>query len=249
MEFARGLWVDAAGAARGPARLEPAALGHLSGRSDVVTVVDVPGTGFAIGWFRENQADGPRNWSSFMPTSRPKRSPRTRRRPEVRQRLERSRDRVRARRQQARQREQRITAAVKQYVTAWEAITVCEATRDGEVEALRQQITRVHQRAAEQIAAHRAQQALAAAAIRDQGQTDDDVAELLEISAKQARQLITAARANTDSDVGAQQASKSADAAVPAPDLRAGTPPRPSPSVVPEAGSEDAASDERQEAP
>ncbi|MEU2258470.1 hypothetical protein ABZ540_35490 [Nocardia xishanensis] len=197
---------------------------------------------------RENQADGPRNWSSFMPNSRPKRSPRTRRGPEVRQRLERSRDRVRARRQQARQREQRITAAVKQYITAWEAITVCEATRDGEVEALRQQITRVQERAAEQIAAHRAQQALAAATIRDQGQTDDDVAELLEISTKQARQLITAARANTDTTAEAPLPSNSADEAVPLPEVGAGASLRPSPSS-PAADSEGAEADGRQRTP
>ncbi len=138
-----------------------------------------------------------------MPTSRPKRPARTPRRPEVRARLERSRERVRARRQRTRQREQLITAAVKQYIAAWEAITVCETARDHEIDDLREQIARVQERAGEQIAAHRAQQALAAAAIRDQGQTDDDVAELLEISAKQARQLITAARADTDTHSGA----------------------------------------------
>ncbi|MFI2478769.1 hypothetical protein [Nocardia xishanensis] len=184
-----------------------------------------------------------------MPASRPKRSPRTHRRPEVRQRLERSRERVHARRQQARQREQRITAAVKQYITAWEAITACETTCDAEVEALRQQITRVQQRAAEQIAAHRTQQALAAAAIRDQGQSDDDVAELLEISTKQARQLITAARASTDNDAGGQQVSNSAGAVAPASDVGAGAPLRPSLSAVPEADSESAVADERLEAP
>ncbi|MFF0532815.1 hypothetical protein ACFYT3_31130 [Nocardia amikacinitolerans] len=136
-----------------------------------------------------------------MPTSRPKRSARTPRRPEVRARLERSRERVRTRRQLARQREQLIAAAVKQYIAAWDAITNCETARDREIEDLRAQIARVHERAAEQITAHRVQQALAAAAIRDQGQTDDDVAELLEISAKQARQLIAAARADTDSEL------------------------------------------------
>ncbi len=150
-----------------------------------------------------------------MPTSRPKRPSRTPRRPEVRARLERSRERVRARRQRTRQREQLITAAVKQYIAAWEAITVCETTRDHEIDDLREQIARVQERTAEQIAAHRAQQALAAAAIRDQGQTDDDVADLLEITAKQARQLITAARADTDS--GANPAANLPGSAPPAP--------------------------------
>jgi hypothetical protein len=62
--------------------------------------------------------------------------------------------------------------------------------------ALRQQISEVESRAAQQIAGYRADQAEAAAVIRDHGQTDDDVAELLEISTKQARQLITTARAH-----------------------------------------------------
>ncbi|MGO4612959.1 hypothetical protein AB4305_03275 [Nocardia sp. 2YAB30] len=135
-----------------------------------------------------------------MPATGPKRSSRTPQHPEVRDRLERSRGRVRARRARARQREQAITAAVKQYLAAWEAIAAREAKRDSDIEALRQQITVLQARAAEEIASHRTQQALAAATIRDQGQTDDDVAELLEITPKQARQLIIAARTATSTD-------------------------------------------------
>ncbi len=168
-----------------------------------------------------------------MPTSRPKRPSRTPRRPEVRARLERSRERVRARRQRTRQREQLITAAVNQYIAAWEAITVCETTRDHEIDDLREQIARVQERTAEQIAAHRAQQALAAAAIRDQGQTDDDVADLLEITAKQARQLITAARAGTDTHSGANPAANLPGSAPPAPKRPTATEASPSPVTGP----------------
>ncbi|MFE9324029.1 hypothetical protein ACIHDR_41660 [Nocardia sp. NPDC052278] len=85
---------------------------------------------------------------------------------------------------------------MKRYLRDWQAITACEAKRDNEIEALRQQISDVEARAAREIARHRSDQAEAAAVIRDHGQTDDDVAELLEISTKQARQLITAARAH-----------------------------------------------------
>ncbi|WP_406278969.1 hypothetical protein OH799_11145 [Nocardia sp. NBC_00881] len=128
-----------------------------------------------------------------MSTRRP---PHTDRSPEVVERLERSRARIQQRRALARQRERAIQEAVKRYLTDWRAITACETKRDNEVEGLRQQISVIESRAAQEIAGYRADQAEAAAVIRDHGQTDDDVAELLEISAKQARQLITTARAH-----------------------------------------------------
>jgi hypothetical protein len=103
--------------------------------------------------------------------------------------------RVRERRVLAHQRERAIADAVKRYVEDWQAITACEAKRDSEIEALREQISAIESRTAEEVARHRADQAAAAAVIRDQGQTDDDVAELLEINTRQARQLINAARA------------------------------------------------------
>jgi hypothetical protein len=131
-----------------------------------------------------------------MASRRPPRSPRTDRSPEVVERLERSRVRIQERRALARQRERSIQQAVKRYLTDWQAITACEAKRDNEIEALRQQISEVEARAAREIARHRGAQAEAAAVIRDHGQTDDDVADLLEISTEQARQLITTARAH-----------------------------------------------------
>lgn len=130
-----------------------------------------------------------------MSLRRPPRSPRTPRSPEVLERLERSRTRIRARREESRQKERMIADAVKRYLNDWQAITARETERDQEVEALRQQISAVESRAAEDIARLRAGQARAAAVIRDQGQSDDDVAELLEISSKHARQLINAGRA------------------------------------------------------
>jgi hypothetical protein len=123
-------------------------------------------------------------------------SSRTIRSPGVVERLERSRDRIRERRALARQRERVITEAVQRYLTDRQAITACEAKRDNEIKAPRQQITDVELRAVQEIVGYRADQAEAAAVIRDHGQTDDDVAELLEISPKQARQLNTTARAH-----------------------------------------------------
>ncbi|MFI6041896.1 hypothetical protein ACIA8C_09695 [Nocardia sp. NPDC051321] len=108
--------------------------------------------------------------------------------------MERNRERVEARRAQARQREKAITAAVKQYVAAWVAIDACESKRDRDLESFRQQMQQLRARAEEELAGYRAEQAAAAAALRAEGQSDDDVAELLEITPRQARQLISAAR-------------------------------------------------------
>ncbi|MEV2225444.1 hypothetical protein AB0E01_37050 [Nocardia vinacea] len=113
--------------------------------------------------------------------------------PEAAERLRRSRALIRDRRDAARKREQAVTAAVKQYITAWQEITNIEHARDDRIAALHQQITAAKERAATEIAEHRQRQALAAATIREQGNTDDDVADLLEITPKEARQLIAAA--------------------------------------------------------
>ncbi|WP_109527442.1 MULTISPECIES: hypothetical protein [Nocardia] len=131
-----------------------------------------------------------------MSSRRLPRSPRNSASPELVERLERSRERVRQRRVLARQREQTIAAAVRRYLQAWQAITACEAARDREVADLRDRISAVQDRATEEITRLHADQAATAALIRDQGQSDDDVADLLEISAKQARQLISTARAH-----------------------------------------------------
>ncbi|WP_109529312.1 MULTISPECIES: hypothetical protein [Nocardia] len=132
-----------------------------------------------------------------MSSRRLPRSPRNSASPELVERLERSRERVRQRRVLARQREQTIAAAVRRYLQAWQAITEREAARDGEVAELRDRISAVQDRATEEIRRLRAEQAAVAALIRDQGQSDDDVADLLEITPKQARQLISTAHAHT----------------------------------------------------
>ncbi|MGY2087826.1 MULTISPECIES: hypothetical protein [Nocardia] len=133
-----------------------------------------------------------------MSSRRPPRSPRAARSPEVVARLERSRARSKQRRELARQRERTIHEAVKRYLTDWAAITACETTRDENIAALHKQISDVEAAAAQEIARHRADQAEAAAVIRDHGASEDELADLLEISTKQARQLITIARAHRD---------------------------------------------------
>ncbi|WP_433655151.1 hypothetical protein ACQPW1_30105 [Nocardia sp. CA-128927] len=128
------------------------------------------------------------------PGSKPKPSPRPPRHLEASERLERNRERVEKRRARARQREKAITAAVKQYVAAWVAIDECESKRDRDLETYRQQMQQLKTGAEEELAGYRGEQAAAAAALREEGQSDDDVAELLEITPRQARQLIAAAR-------------------------------------------------------
>ncbi|MFF3228862.1 hypothetical protein ACFYV7_39140 [Nocardia suismassiliense] len=83
---------------------------------------------------------------------------------------------------------------MKRYVAAWVAIDECQSKRDRDVESYEQQIQQVRTRADEELAGYRAEQAAAAVALREEGQSDDDVAELLEITPRQARQLIAAAR-------------------------------------------------------
>ena len=136
-----------------------------------------------------------------MSSRRPPRSPRKSSSPELTARLERTHERVLARRVLARQRERVIAAAVRRYLQDWQEISGCENARDRDLAGLREQISAVQNRAAEQIARLRADQAAAAALIRDQGQSDDDVAELLELTVKQARQLIGAARTHSNSTI------------------------------------------------
>ncbi|MFE9575381.1 hypothetical protein ACFYO1_03265 [Nocardia sp. NPDC006044] len=117
------------------------------------------------------------------------------------ERLKRNQERVEHRRALARQRDKAITAAVKRYVAAWVAIDECESKRDRDLETYRQQMQQLKTRADEELAGYRAEQAAAAAALREEGQSDDDVAEFLEITRRQARQLISAARTITPESV------------------------------------------------
>ncbi|WP_280465735.1 hypothetical protein [Nocardia brasiliensis] len=132
-----------------------------------------------------------------MPKQGSSPSQRLGRHPEAQQRLDRTRKRVLARRAEARRREKSVTEAVKKYIASWVAITDCETKRDREIEICQQQIQELKALADTEIGKHRAQQAAAAAALREQGQSDEDVAELLEITTQQARRLIAAARATS----------------------------------------------------
>lgn len=117
-----------------------------------------------------------------------------RRRPVVvAQELEKRRQRRMDRRIAARERQLRIDAAEKQYFDACEAIEV--ATRDlaTQITGHEQRIAQAKARTASVVAQYRHQQSRVAAAIRDEGCTVDEVAEILDISNQQTRRMIAEA--------------------------------------------------------
>ncbi|MEG8184207.1 hypothetical protein GZH49_37720 [Nocardia terpenica] len=72
--------------------------------------------------------------------------------------------------------------------------------RDGDIDALHRQIAEVTERANERIGDQEVIQARAAARIHAQGHTDDDIADLLEITPRHVRRLLAAARAGERSE-------------------------------------------------
>ncbi|NQE91176.1 hypothetical protein [Nocardia terpenica] len=131
---------------------------------------------------------------------RPRRSRPRGRSPELAARLQRSRRKTRDLRTAAREREKIVTGAVRDYIAAWAAIVELQRRRDGDVDALHRQIAEVTQRANERIGDHEVIQARAAARIHAQGHTDDDIADLLEITPRHVRRLLAAARAGERSE-------------------------------------------------
>lgn len=130
--------------------------------------------------------------------------------PELVARLERSRQRSLQRRAAATEREKTITRVVGEYLAAWNAITNTEQRRDREVGRLREQIDTVIARASAEITGYENAQEAAAAAVRAHVQTDEDVADLLEITLKRARQLLSGSRARTPRQPKGRASSNSA---------------------------------------
>jgi predicted HTH domain antitoxin len=104
---------------------------------------------------------------------------------------------MRQRRTRERQREKEIKAAVAEHIAAWQAINALITRRDTEIEQLRERIAELEAAATEQVAVQRARQAAAVAAIKQHGDSDGEIAELLEITPRQVRQLLAAARIKT----------------------------------------------------
>ncbi|MGH4011283.1 MAG: hypothetical protein ACRDTH_24505 [Pseudonocardiaceae bacterium] len=99
-----------------------------------------------------------------------------------------------------REAERRIEAALTAYVDADVSITAVERARDEKVTGLEQQIEQAREAAQERIEQVRAQQAVAVWQLNTAGRTVEQIAELLEVSQKEARRLLSAGRTAAESD-------------------------------------------------
>ncbi|MFF0501344.1 hypothetical protein ACFYU5_33455 [Nocardia aobensis] len=113
-------------------------------------------------------------------------------------RLHHSRSVMDRRRALERRREQAVTDAVRDYWSAWQAISMIEQRRDRRIQTLRDKINSISEAAAADIAVHQENQAEAAKRMNEHGCSTDDIAELLEISTRTARQLLASSRARTE---------------------------------------------------
>ncbi|MGH4009674.1 MAG: hypothetical protein ACRDTH_16245 [Pseudonocardiaceae bacterium] len=104
-----------------------------------------------------------------------------------------------------REAERRIEAALKVYVDADVSISVIERARDEKVAGLERQIEQAREAAQERIEQIRAQQAVAVWQLNAAGRTVEQIAELLEVSQKEARRLLSAGRTAAESDPIAAQ--------------------------------------------
>lgn len=125
---------------------------------------------------------------------------RARRPTEVAARLERLRQRNAEQLEAQREAERRIETALKAYVEADVSIHTVERDRDEKFAALERQTEQVREAALEKVEQIRAQQAIAVWQLNTAGRTVEQIAELLEVSQKDTRRLLSAGRAATQSD-------------------------------------------------
>ena len=139
-----------------------------------------------------------------MTDNRRSRSTRNRKQssPEVVARLQRSQRRALDRRAAMRDRERTVTAAVRDYISAWHAIQLVQERKGKDIANLRQRIDEVTSKAEEEVSGHEEAQAQAAAAIHAEGHSDDEIADLLETSPRRVRQLIARHRNGEHSSGG-----------------------------------------------
>ncbi|MEV0684793.1 hypothetical protein AB0I35_13100 [Nocardia sp. NPDC050378] len=103
---------------------------------------------------------------------------------------------LKTRREAAKRRETATIDAVQTYLHAAGAIRQCTGIRDQRVGELRKRIEQSEREFEAEVTRWRGQQAGAVAAMRTLGESDDNIGELLELTSKQVRQLITVARAS-----------------------------------------------------
>ncbi|WP_157225165.1 helix-turn-helix domain-containing protein [Nocardia thailandica] len=87
-------------------------------------------------------------------------------------------------------RDRHISAAVKRFAVASAAEAASEEARNRQVNELQQAIQQAHKTAAAELAGLRLRQRAALIEMKDQGQTDDEISELLGLPLRQVRQLL-----------------------------------------------------------
>lgn len=122
-----------------------------------------------------------------------------RRSPAVAQQLKARQERRNEQRAAQRERQKRIEDAYEAFTTAFGAIEEAKLATADKVAALNEQIAQAHGQEKETIAGEQRKQALAAAAIRAEVSSVDEVAEQLQISVTEARHLLKMVRTATDS--------------------------------------------------
>ncbi|MGH3811784.1 MAG: hypothetical protein ACRDUV_04925 [Pseudonocardiaceae bacterium] len=150
-----------------------------------------------------------------MPENDTTKRRRARRPTEAAARLERLRKRNTDQLEAQREAERRIEAALKAYVDADVSISAVEQDQDDKVVGFERQITQTRTTAGAKIEEIRQQQAVAVWHISDAGRTVEQIAELLEMSQKDARRLLSIGRTAADSDVTGR-GSKPANSTAPA---------------------------------
>ncbi|MFF2397404.1 hypothetical protein [Nocardia sp. NPDC058114] len=128
-----------------------------------------------------------------MPAGKQRRSKRD---PELSRRLDEVHNVMKVRRDAAERRETATMDAVQTYLHASGSIRRCTAIRDQRVGELRSRIEQLEREHQAEVARWRGQQAGAVTAMRELGESDTGIGELLELTSKQVRQLMASARAS-----------------------------------------------------
>ncbi|WP_034271040.1 hypothetical protein [Haloechinothrix halophila] len=108
--------------------------------------------------------------------------------------LEAARQRLANQLAEERDREERIKQALRSFMDAGQKIAAAEEACEEKVAELEKRIERLREKAQENVAGAHTEQTCAALTMHEAGRTMEQVAELLEVSQKEARRLIAAGR-------------------------------------------------------
>lgn len=120
--------------------------------------------------------------------------------------LEAARQRLANQLAEERDREERIKQALQSFMDEGQKIAAAEEACEEKVAELERRIERLREKAQEKVAGAHIEQARAALATHEAGRTVEQVAELLEVSQKEARRLIAAGRGASAEPDGASSA-------------------------------------------